>query len=377
MKKKRILFLIESLSGGGAEKVLTVLLKHLDYERYEVTVCPILDTGIYCEEVKKYVTHYQTVITYRGNLFSRFLNRVKYKLIYSVLPLFIVYKWFIPKGNDVEIAFCEGYVTKLLSHVKSKSRKIAWIHTDLKNNPWPLEFGVYKDLDEEKHCYLKMDHIVCVSQTVEVSFREKYGLIDRISTIYNPIDGDEIRQKAGVRTQHEDGVFRLISVGRLVPQKGYDRLLHVVKKLHDEGFPIRLLILGDGQERAVLENYILENQMQSFVCLPGFDKNPYSHLVNSDLFVCSSRTEGFSTVVSEALVLGLPVVTTDCSGMNELLEKGKLGVITENNEESLYEGVKSILSDSSLFSEIKAKVAQKSNNFELKASIEKIENILS
>ena len=85
--KRKVLFLIESLSGGGAEKVLTVLLKYFDYERYEMTVCPIVDTGIYCEDVRKFATHYLPVVSYRGNVFSRFLNRVKYKLVYSVLPL--------------------------------------------------------------------------------------------------------------------------------------------------------------------------------------------------------------------------------------------------------------------------------------------------
>ena len=89
--RRKVLFLIESLSGGGAEKVLTVMLKHFDHERYEVTVCPIVDTGVYRSEVRSYVTHYFPILTYDGVAISRLLNRIKYKLIYDILPLSWVY----------------------------------------------------------------------------------------------------------------------------------------------------------------------------------------------------------------------------------------------------------------------------------------------
>lgn len=342
---RKILFLIESLSGGGAEKVLTVLLKYFDYNRYELTVCPMVDTGIYCDEVKKYVTHYRPVVSYQGNVFCRFLNKVKYKLIYSVLPLSVVYKWFIPKGNDVEIAFCEGFVTKLLSEANSHSKKIAWVHIDLEKLPWTIDKGIYKNVEEEKKAYSTFDKIVCVSKTVEQSFHERYGLNDRTCTIYNPIDVEDIREKAGERTQPSDGVFRMISIGRLVPQKGYDRLLRVTKQLHDKGRNVYLLILGEGEERSSLEQYVSENKMHSYVALPGFDKNPYRHLVNSDLFVCSSRAEGFSLVIAEAMALGVPVLSTYCSGPNELLQEGKYGMLVENMEDAIANGLEKAIED--------------------------------
>ena len=335
----KILFLIESLAGGGAEKVLSVLTKHFNYEKYEVTVCPIVDEGIYSEEVKRQVTHYKSIISYKGPLLSRLWNRIKYKLVYSYLPLSWVYKWFIPQGNNIEIAFCEGYVTKLLSYANSKSKKIAWIHTDLIDNPWPIKLGIYQDIDEEGKAYSIYNKIVCVSQSARQSFCNLYGLENKTISIYNPIDVNSIRSKVEKKGRGQDGVIRLISVGRLVPQKGFDRLLKVIKLLHDNGYSIHLLILGEGDERETLEKYVVSHNMQLYTSLPGFSENPYQEMSESDLFVCSSRAEGFSLVIAEAMALGLPVISTYCSGPNELLQEGKYGLLVENSEDGLYAGL--------------------------------------
>lgn len=343
--KRKVLFVIESLAGGGAEKVLSVITKHFNYEKYEVTVCPIVDEGVYCEKVKRHVTHYIPIISYEGTLISRLWNRIKYKLIYSYLPLSCVYKWLVPQDNDVEVAFCEGFVTKLLSHADSRSKKIAWIHTDLRDNPWPIKLSVYQDIDEERKAYSTYNRIVCVSESSHQSFCNLYGFEDKTITVYNPIDVNDIRSKVGKKRRGEDGIIRLISVGRLVSQKGYDRLLKVVKRLHDGGYSIHLLILGEGDERKTLEKYVESYDMQSYVSLPGFSLNPYREMSESDLFVCSSRAEGFSLVIAEAMVLGIPVISTYCSGPNELLQEGKYGMLVDNSEEGLYQGIKTLLND--------------------------------
>ena len=354
--KRKVLFVIESLAGGGAEKVLSVLIKHFDYNKYEVTVCPIVNEGIYCEDVRKQVTHYKPIISYKGSSLSRLWNRIKYKLVYSYLPLSWVYKWFVPQGHDVEIAFCEGFLTKLLSHANSKAKKIAWVHTDLKDNPWPIKSGIYQDLEEERNAYRNFHRIVCVSQSAHQSFCDLYGFEDKTITICNPIDVNDIWSKVGHK-KCEEGTVRLISVGRLVPQKGYDRLLKVVKRLHDNGYLVDLLILGEGSERETLEKYVESHDMQSYVALPGFSENPYQEMSESDLFVCSSRAEGFSLVIAEAMVLGIPVVSTYCSGPNELLQEGKFGMLVENSEEGLYAGLVNALNNMEIMRDY-AKVAR-------------------
>ena len=371
--EKRVLFLIESLSGGGAEKVLSVIIKHFDYNKYDVTVCPVVDIGVYTEVVKEYATYYVPIISFKGNIVSRIWNRIKYKLIYSILPLDWVYKMFIPQGNEIEVAFCEGFATKLLAHAKSNSKKIAWIHTDLENNPWTTEIGVYKNVEEERKTYSVFDTVVCVSKMVLQSFCKLYGLNEKAITIYNPIDVDDIRQKAGKKGNRKDNVVHIISVGRLVPQKGYDRLLRVIMRLHEEGNPVQLVILGDGTERNSLENYIVCNDMESYASIPGFSNNPYEQIYQSDLFVCSSRAEGFSLVIAEAMTLGVPVVSTFCMGPNELLQDGKCGMIIENSEEGLYIGLKYALNNMPKMNDYVEVAQERINEYSLQTIIKSIE----
>ena len=375
--KRSILFVIDCLTWGGAEKVLSVLVKNFDYEKYDVTVCPIVDGGIYCEEVKRYATNYCPIITYDGSVLSRLWNKIKYKLVYSYLPLRWVYQWFIPKGHDVEIAFCEGFVTKLLAHENSVSTKVAWVHIDLKDYPWPLDVGIYKDLDEERRAYSVYDKIVCVSKTVHNSFCELFGMENHLTTIYNPIDIDDICHKASSKTERKDNAIHLISVGRLTQQKGYDRLLKVVKRLHDNGLPIQLKILGDGEGRDSLDEYVQNNAMKSYVFLPGFTDNPYSQLKNADIFVCSSRAEGFSLVIAEAMVIGVPVVSTYCSGPNELLEEGKYGMLVDNSEESLYLGLKKAITNMDQMKDYVKAAQIRIQDFSPQAIIQKVESLLN
>ena len=341
-RSKRVLFLIESLAGGGAEKVLSTLVSHLDPDSFHVTVCALVGTGVYVDEVKKHVD-YKPVIKDSTTL----LGRVKYWLIYKILPPKLSYLLFIPKGNDVEIAFTEGLSTRLISSSDNKlSRKIAWVHTDLENNHWTLH--VYKNQNEEIRAYKMFNEIVCVSETVMGSLKTVCPGLNNLLVLHNPVDSTVIRRQA-IENICVDSVqnkgHRLISLGRLVPQKGYDRLLPILKRLHDEGFMFTMVILGEGPERLTLEKMMHDWEMDDYVSLNGFLPNPYPYLAASDLFVCPSRSEGYSTAVTEALILGIPVLTTDCSGMTELLDGGKLGCIVDNRDEAIYASLKALLSD--------------------------------
>ena len=210
MKKLKLLFLIESLSGGGAEKVLSVLLKHIDKTKFDITLCTIVDTGIYAEEVKKYIK-YTSVLgnPQKKSYIGKILYKIFYQLIYKILPTKLIYNLFIPKDNDIEVAFIEGFCTKLLSHSTNKrAKKIAWVHIDLQKFPWIKD--IYKNFKQEKISYSKYDQIVGVSNTVVSSVKKRYGL-NNVITLYNPIENFDIIQKADVSvTLPSKTLFRLV-----------------------------------------------------------------------------------------------------------------------------------------------------------------------
>lgn len=380
--QKKVLFVIESLAGGGAEKVLATLLKHLDKSKYDITLCTIIDTGKYIDEVKPYV-NYTSVISLPHNqsILDRIWYTIKYKLVYKILPTNLVYRLFIPKDNDIEIAFCEGFATKLISKSSNKkAKKIAWVHIDLKFNPWPQKLGIYCNIEKETLAYSKFDSIITVSKTVKESFKEIYGQSEKVVTIYNPIDIHDIKQKGKENIDgYNKNVMNLVTAGRLVPQKGYDILLQIVTRLKNEGYKFMLRILGEGADWKELLRYKEQNELQGYVELMGFKKNPYPYIANSDLFVCSSRSEGYSLVIAESLVLGIPVLSTYCSGPNELLDEGKYGRLVKNDDDGkgLYEGLKQFFNNKRLLEIYRQKAIERGSFFSLTNVINEVEKILN
>lgn len=380
MEKKQILFLIESLSGGGAEKILSTLLQNLDPNKLEVILCCISDIGKYKETILPYVK-YTSILPNSSNFkgWKLFIYKLKYQLVHKWLPLKWIYQWFIPHHADVEIAFVEGYATKLLAHsTNKKAKKIAWIHIDLEKFHWTKL--IYNNIDEEEKTYQQYNQLITVSETARKAFLRKFkNVYTPIKTLYNPINSLEIIQKSQLTIKtpiKTDNTIRLVSIGRFTKQKAYDRLLCIINQLIIEKYPIELWLLGDGEQRELLEKYIKKNHLEEVVTLWGFQNNPYAYLAQCDLFICSSISEGYSTAVTEALILGIPVITTNCSGMHELLKDGEYGVITENSEESLYKELKHLLDNPPQLHYYKEKAIERGKEFSLSKLMEPIIKLL-
>lgn len=344
MERKNVLFLIESLGGGGAEKVLSTLIKYINRERFDITVCVISGGGIYEKEIAEKVRVHRVLksaSSYSG--LGKVWYRIKYQMIYHWLPTWLVYQLLIPKGNDVEVAFVEGFATRLLaSSTNRQTRKIAWVHCDLQNQPWPILGGVFESLEEEKRAYGKYDSVVCVSKQVESVMKEYYGLSNTM-TIYNPIDVHGIKQLVSQECEWEvdPSKFNVISVGRLERVKGYDELIPIIGKVRDRCHDIHLWLVGEGTQVASLKGLVKKIGIEDCITFTGFVKNPYSLMSQMDLFVCSSRAEGFSLVIAEAMTLGVPVVSIDCAGPRELISKYGEGVLCDSYDELEQEIIKS------------------------------------
>lgn len=387
---KKILFLIHTLGGGGAERVLVDLVNNLDKRNYEITVMTVVDTGIYKEALVpeiKYKTMFKLPGFIKGkNESGSLLNDIsgKRKALIKIYTLFwkyvspkLIYRYFIKDIYDYEVAFLEGICAKIIgSSSNPKAKKYVWIHVDLINQR--KSGNVFKNLRDEKQTYGRFDKIVCVSEFVREQFMKLFKL-EKANVVvkYNPIDEKVIYEKSLAETcdMVTKRKFTICSIGRLNKQKSYIRLLKVVNELYKNNFDFDLWIIGEGTDKGNLLEYIKTNHLSDKVFLLGYKKNPYCLLKQADLFVCSSLVEGYSTAVTEAVILGIPVLTTDCSGMREILGNSEYGIIVENSIKGIKDGLEKILTDRSFCDYYQHQVEIRRESFRLEPQIKAIEEL--
>lgn len=333
----KILFFIDKFaykgSIGGAEKVLITLVNHMDPEKFDITVqtlypdefAELLNPNI------KYKYCYPKKTSFSNNLF-----RVE-------AQLGLTYPLHIKGDYDIEVAYLEAETTKVMAaSINKKAKKIAWVHCDFDIAVKDKEAFVRKTAKQ----YKKFDKIACVSEKCKDSFVAMFGNDPESVVVHNVIDEKEILGKA--EQSLPEGVVKrkrtLCTVGNLTPPKNHIRMLDAVNRLHEDGYDFDLWIVGDGQQRPMIDEFAREHHMDSYVTLHGFQKNPYPFMNAADVLVCSSDFEGFSTFISEGLIIGKPILTTDCSGMHELLGESEYGIIVPNNDEAFYDGMKDMLS---------------------------------
>lgn len=380
MNKKKILFFINGLYGGGAEKVFQTLINHLEEEKYELTVYSLHEESIKRDIYKRPFTYRFIFQKEQGSKLRKFWIKIKNTLkmfVYKFASEKVFYKLFISGIYNVEASFIEGYATRIISgSPNEKSRKIAWVHIDLLENNW--SDIAYRSQEEQVQCYHRFDKILCVSGAVGQSFVRKFGMQEKVETQYNPVDQSEILERSGepIEEKFRPDTVKLVTIGRLVGQKGYDRLVKIINQLKEKYDNFECWILGEGDDRASLENYISQNDLKKYIKLLGFKKNPYPYLKQADLFVCSSRAEGFSTVATEAIILEKPIITTECAGMRELFGDSQCGIICPNNQEALCKALEDVLGDRNMLERFKQEASQRASHFKLEMRMKEVERLL-
>lgn len=379
--KKKILIRIGSLRHGGAEKVLATFLKNLPSDKYEIDLLLNLYSGKYLAEIPSWINIYylnkgEMITTNRLQDIPQKAFRVTYQKILKTFPQ-LLYK-FILKGKkyDVEFAAIHGFRDEILNSPLHDSKKIVWIHNDLRKT----EFHDYTD--EEIRKFFGFDKIMVISEHIQKDFENMARNEDdkkRIVRIYNPLDTQEILDKAGLPQDKYDfntsePVF--ISVGTVFPQKGFDRLLKVHKRLLEEGYKHRVLIVGDGYDFENVKQLKSNLGLDETATMLGFTDNPYPYFKQADYFILSSRYEGFPTVLYEAITLKKPIVATDVSGVREMLNDGELGLIVENSEEGIYQGMKKIMTNPDLVKKFQNQLEAYSPPFNLENSVQRIQDII-
>lgn len=362
-----ILFLIPSLASRGAERVLVNLVNNLDKNRFRVTLQTLFDVGELRQELS-------SEIEYRGGL--PFVLRGYVQLMKLFAPEFL-YKTIIRKRYDIVVAYLEGAVTRIVSGCPyPDSRKVAWVH--IEQHTMPVVSYCYRNAAEVRWCYQHFDRVVAVSQTVRSDIESLLPV--HCDVLYNINEEDKVRALS-VQLIEEDlfsSDFNLISVGKLDAQKGFDRLIRVHAHLVHDGISNHLYLVGSGPQESALQRIAAELGVSATVHFLGYQSNPYKFVSRADLFVCSSRSEGFSTAVTEALILGRPVVSTRCSGAEELLGcNEEYGIVTDNDEVALYEGIRRMLTNPDLLSHYQNQAKESSIRFSKASSLSKIESFFT
>lgn len=357
----KILFYIDSLSGGGAEKVLCNLVNAMDQSKFDITVQTLFE----CDPTD-YLTpgiRYRYLFKSRSG-FAAKLTDLWYR---SCTELKLTYPLYMKDDYDIECAYLEMGTTKVMAaSTNKKAKKLAWVHCDLEKKMGDTEAFVKKTAD----WYRKFDKVICVSEDARKSFVDLFGNAPESLVLYNTIDESEIHSKADAYAPQPTTPERvqLVYAGRLSAEKDPKHLLLACRELRDRGYSFELNILGEGAERPALERLIEQSGLTDFVHLHGFCDNPYPWLKHSDLIVCSSRYEGLSTVAVEAMILGRPFVTTPCSGMREILGDSEFGLIADDTEGGLSKALARLLDSPALREYYAAKAKERAKAFSRQAA---------
>lgn len=332
--KKKILFFIPTLDGGGAEKALVNLVNTIDLTKCEIDVVTIFGGGVNQAFLKPGIT-------------IRSLFKKRIKGLKHILKLFtpkLLYRFFFKDAYDTAIAYLEGECTRIISGAEKSTVKIAWVHIERKHD-YVCAFRNYSEMIK---AYSSFNKICFVSDDTKKSFDKYTDSIfqEKECVIKNIVDYATIFKQSTeeIKITQKD-YFNIISVGRLTKIKDMNRLIDLYLFLKSKNILVNILILGIGEEYENLKKRIADLKIENNIKLLGYQLNPYRYIAKSDLYVCTSHKEGYSTTVLESVVLGVPVVTTNCSGMIDILDNGKCGIIVNDNNKELFNAVYRIIQD--------------------------------
>lgn len=325
-KMKNLLFVIHTLDGGGAERVLVNLVNNLPREKYKITVASVFDGGVNRKFLKsdvEYLYLYKKI--FRGN-----------RILFKNLSPEKVYKKLVGERKfDLVISYLEGIPARIVSGCKDKNaKKICWIHRGLTPHFYASPF---KSKEEADKIYASYDKIVCVSKDVQKSFLSYNPLFEKTICLYNVNETERIAEKANEKCEEEyflDDVVKICFVGKIVENKGVLRLVSAHEKLEKAGIAHRFILVGKGSLREKIEEELQKKGLEKDFVFAGYQTNPYRFISHCDIFALPSYYEGFSTASTEALILKKPCVVTECAGMHELFgENNEYGIVAKDEDE--------------------------------------------
>lgn len=362
--KKKLLFVVDEREMGGVSVVLTDLIHFLDENKYEIDVLVLHDNGTMLNDLGNHVdlifgTSYFEAIDYtiKEVFKSKNINLImkKIKVVFDLKTGLIKKriikerKKCVKKKYDVEIAFKDGF-TALFTAYGDTKRKIHWLHCAYQtNNPNEKYESLFKE------ALPKFDRIVGVADNVVKEFNALYHLEDITEVIPVIMDIKKIKTKAkeNAEIKLDHTKVNIAVIGRAHPVKGYDRMVDVFNKLNKEKLlkNVSVHVFGDGPLFNKICVKIKELCLQDIILMEGQVDNPYKELKNYSFLLLPSYSEAFGTVISEAMILGVPVLATRTSASEMSIKDGVYGWICDNSEEGIYETLKLVIKNTNKIKE--------------------------
>lgn len=357
----RFLIHIPQLIYGGAEKVLVDFANYLVSEGHDVEILETYERGLLKNEfsnkikfnsicskdfTRKYYVSLEEIK--KEKRVSQKIKKIFKKIFITVvgyerLAHLLATKRYRTQKYDVAINYLEIQSPKFCIKNITANKYFQWIHTDISKH----EDTSY--IDSNIKWYKKVNNIICVSEVSKEAFVNRYSYLEnKVDIIYNFYNSENIIKKSIDETLFNNPGINIVSVGRLVHEKGYERAIDIFYRLKRNGYQFNWYIVGDGILRRKLEVKIERLNLQKEVHLVGIKENPYPFIKQSDLFFLPSLYEGFPTVTIEAKILERPVLATEVSGIKEQIVSGETGLIVDNNDEAIYMGLKALIENSEL-----------------------------
>lgn len=368
--KKKILFVINTMGRAGAERCLLSMLARMDRERYEISLFSVINRGELFNEVPKGVTvlndppcalsvldrgakrALMAEILRGGFLGGWFFRRfgylcrlAAYQLSHGGLDFKKLFwklladrapRW--EERYDLAVAYIQGAATcYVMDHVNA-GKKVAFLHTEF------IDSGYCPAL--ERSNYERADKIYCVSRSIRDHFAQAYpDLEGKMEVFYNLLDCEKIRRDAQ-RAEDRPAAFVkrpgeviLLTAARLTPVKAYDLAVPALAQVRARGYRVKWYVLGEGPEEENIRHLIRKHGLEESFVLLGAVENPYPCMAECDIYVQATHYEGCCTSISEAMVLGRPVIASDCSGNVEQIHRYGAGLLVGLSVEGIADGI--------------------------------------
>lgn len=378
--KIKLLFRHRSMEMGGVEKVMLSLLNNLDREKFDMTVLLNLNQGELRNEIPK---HVRKIAVAKGKE-DMSPQRLKQKAQLVMRRLALAYfrknrnkeeaKLFTNEKFNVEIAMDWRDFEAVLSSPYHYSKKIGWFHSEIQvHKLQPLVPMILKS-------FPKFHHIVYCSQRTKDLMHQHYPNLNYPpeSVIINAIPIDEIQRKAQEKISDfpETDVPVFVSVGRLHTRKGYHKLMDAHAQLLKDGFPHRVLILGDGEELPNLLQQQKKLGVEKSFIFAGNKMNPYPYIRQADFFIMPSESEAWPLVLAEALILQKPTIATDTGDVATMMEDRKTGYLISYDTDDMYTAMKEFLTNDKLVAGIRKNLEHIEEKFDNRWIFAEVEEII-